>query len=187
MEQDYYVYVIKSVAPYTVYTLFTFENQDNSEGRYYYGTVDIPAGIVEVQLGLVLNSGFDTSYVYWDDIHMQVVGGAITANIETKAFVLGFPHQIKKFKSLFISAESSANFGVDDTDYNLQVGISTGINTSFSTTANLDLDQSTDIVEEYLSLSAKGKHARYQFYNSGINQPFKLYGITSEYILSSFR
>ena len=179
--QDYYVHVLKNGGDYDMYTEFTFENEDNSEGRYYYGTVDIPAGVTNIQFGLVLNSDFDTSYVYWDDVRMQAIGGAISANIETKAYVLGTPHRVKKFNRLFISAESSANFGVDDTDYNLEVGISTGINTSFTTTQNLDLDDSTDIAEDYLNLSLKGKHARYKLSNAGANEPFKIYGITTEY------
>lgn len=186
-DEDIYMHVIKSTSPFTVYATFQIGSKDNSSGRYYYGTVDVPAGITGISVGLVLNSGMDTTPVYLDDVRLQEEGSAITANVETGVLHYGTPYRNKKFKKTFVSAKPSTDYTLDDTNYNLTVGYAAGFEDSFSTTT-IDLDADTDKVEKYLRTSVKSKHIRYQFYNSGKNQPFKLYGFTSVYIpLESLR
>jgi len=186
-DADIYMHVIKSTSPYTVYATFQIGSKDNSNGKYYYGTVDVPAGITGVSVGLVLNTNMDTTPVYLDDVRLQEEGSAITSNVETGVLHFGTPYRNKKFKKTFISAKSSDDYTLDDTNYNLTVGHAAGFNDSFTETT-IDLDADIDKVEKYLRTSLKSKHIRYKFYNSGKNQPFKVYGFTSVYIpLESLR
>ncbi len=177
---DIYLHVIKSTSPYTVYCTLQCGNVDNSAGQYYYGTVNVPAGITGVSIGCVITQGIDTTPVYFDDIRLQEVGGSIPTDAQTKAFVFKSPYQNKKFKKTFISAKPSPEYNLLTTNYNLTLGHSASLKGAF-TTASINLDES-DKVEKYIRTSVKGKHMRYQFLQNGANQPFKVYGITCVFI-----
>ncbi len=177
------VEVCLTASPYTQYGKVNMAGIDTSGGEYFYGLVTVPAAVTAVTIKCVVDE--ETTVAYFDDVKLIQVCDSnlsyITADAQTKAYGFGNLYENKKFKKTFVSARSSEDYHLDDTDYNLTFGYSTGIDTAF-TTKNIDLDTSSDISESYQRTSVKGKHIRYQFYNSGLLEPFQLYGFTSVFI-----
>ncbi|MFH2031378.1 MAG: hypothetical protein ABIJ40_12310 [Bacteroidota bacterium] len=178
---DIYVRFIQTGGDETVYKTIQVGDKDNSQGKYYYGTVDIDDAAFTIELTVDNNTSVTA---YFDDIRLCKVTQSfepINFNVKTKTNFLGNPQRQKKFKSTFVSAKSSTEFNLDDEDYNLNVGYSQGFSTTPATTT-VGMNNSNGFVEEVINNKIKARHIQYTFSNSNNMEPIELYGYTIDAI-----
>jgi len=117
-----------------------------------------------------------------------IVGDAINFYFYTKSFSLDIPESKKKFKKLWVYAESGG-------DYYLDIGYYFDLATTGSTTQlsllgpgakwgsaiwGTDLWGGTSIINEKLQAAGKGRYFQFKFSNNGAEQPVSIYGISAQ-------